>query len=129
MIADDHALPEYQPVICDRSFWIFTTKEELLNVIPDVNTWVRKGEVIATIHSIFGQLIEQYEAPEDSIVIGKETDPVASSGARIVHIGVLTGAFAPGKVRLLLGIFTDFRLMMGIYKLGRIIFQAKHYFF
>jgi predicted deacylase len=110
MIADDHALPEYQPVICDRSFWIFTTRGGLLNVIPEVNTWVRKGEVIATIHSIFGQLIELYKAPEDSIVIGKETDPVASSGARIVHIGVLTGSFAPGKVCLLLGIFADFQV-------------------
>ena len=98
-------------------------------MIPEVNTWVRKGDMIATIHSIFGQLIEQYKAPEDSIVIGKETDPVASSGARIVHIGVLTGTFAPGKVCLLLRIFTYFRLMTGIYKLGRIVFQAKHYIF
>ena len=69
-----------------------------MNVIPEVNTWVRKGEVIATITSIFGQLIEKYEAPDDSIVIGKEIDPVATSGARIVHLGVLTGSFAAGKV-------------------------------
>jgi predicted deacylase len=98
MIADDHSLPDSQPVICDRSFWIFTTKGGILNVIPEVNTWVKKGEVIATVHSIFGELIEQYEAPEDSIVIGKEIDPVASAGTRIAHIGVLTGSFASGKV-------------------------------
>jgi len=98
MIADDHSLPEYAPVICDKSFWIFTTRGGILNVIPDVFTWVRKGEKIATIHSIFGQLIAEYEAPEDGIVIGKEIDPVASSGARIVHIGVMRGGFAKGKV-------------------------------
>jgi len=98
MIADDHTVPEFQPVICDRSEWIFTTRGGILNVLPEVNTWVRKGELIATIHSIFGQLIEKYEAPEDSIVIGKEIDPVASSGARIVHLGILTGSFAAGKV-------------------------------
>ena len=69
-----------------------------MNVIPEVNTWVRKGEVIATITSIFGQLLEKYEAPEDSIIIGKEIDPVASTGARIVHLGILTGSFAKGKV-------------------------------
>ena len=68
-------------------------------MIPEVNTWVRKGELIATIHSIFGQLLEKYEAPDDSIVIGKEIDPVASSGARIVHLGILTGSFAQGKVK------------------------------
>jgi len=98
MISDDHSLPEYQPVICDRSYWIFTTKGGILHVLPEVNTWVRKGELIATIHSIFGQLIQSYHAPEDSIVIGKEIDPVASSGARIVHLGILTGSFAKGKV-------------------------------
>jgi len=98
MIADDHSLPEFQPVICDRSEWIFTTKGGILNVIPEVNTWIRKGETIATVHSIFGQLIEEYKASEDSIVIGKEIDPVASSGARIAHIGILTGSFAQGKV-------------------------------
>ena len=69
-----------------------------MNVIPDVFTWVRKGEKIATIHSIFGELIEEYTAPEDGIVIGKEIDPVASSGARIIHIGVMTGGYAAGKV-------------------------------
>lgn len=98
MIADEHSLPEYQPVICNRSVWIFTTRGGILNVIPEVNTWVRKGELIATVHSIFGQLIEEYKAPEDSIVIGKEIDPVASSGARIVHIGFTTGTFSEGKV-------------------------------
>lgn len=98
MIDEDHAVPEFPPVICDRSYWIFTTSGGILNVIPEVNTWVRKGELIATVHSIFGQLLENYEAPEDSIVIGKEIDPVASTGARIVHLGVLTGSFAKGKV-------------------------------
>jgi predicted deacylase len=100
MINDDSSLAaEEAPVICDRSYWIFTEKGGILNVLPEVNTWVRKGEVIATITSIFGQLIDKYEAPDDSIVIGKEIDPVASSGARIVHLGVMTGSFAKGKVR------------------------------
>jgi predicted deacylase len=101
MIADDHSLPEVQPIICDRSEWIFTTRGGILNVIPEVNTWVRKGELLATIHSIFGQLLEKYEAPEDTIVIGKEIDPVASQGARIVHLGIVRGTFAQGKVNLL----------------------------
>jgi len=99
MIDDDNSLQaEEAPVICDRSYWIFTEKGGILNVLPEVFTWVRKGEVIATVTSIFGQLIEKYEAPDDSIVVGKEIDPVASSGARIVHLGVMTGSFAQGKV-------------------------------
>ena len=66
-------------------------------MISEVNTWIIKGEAIATIHSIFGRLIEKYETPEDSIVIRKEINPAASSGARIVHIGFMTGSFSSGK--------------------------------
>lgn len=98
MIPDDHQQAEFKPVICDKSYWIFTTKGGILSVIPEVNTWVRKGEVIATIHSIFGQLIETYTAPEDCIIVGKEIDPVASSGSRIAHIGVCRGFYSTGKV-------------------------------
>ncbi|KAG4304289.1 hypothetical protein PORY_002264 [Pneumocystis oryctolagi] len=98
MIPDEHQQAEFKPIICDKSYWIFTTKGGILSVIPEVNTWVRKGEVIATIHSIFGQLIETYTAPEDCIIVGKEIDPVASSGSRIAHIGVCHGFYSTGKV-------------------------------
>ncbi|KTW31891.1 uncharacterized protein T551_01152 [Pneumocystis jirovecii RU7] len=98
MIPDEHQQAEFKPVICDKSYWIFTTKGGILSVIPEVNTWVRKGEIIATIHSIFGQLIETYTAPEDCIIVGKEIDPVASSGSRIAHIGVCHGFYSTGKV-------------------------------
>ncbi|GAO49334.1 hypothetical protein SAICODRAFT_16043, partial [Saitoella complicata NRRL Y-17804] len=94
MIPEDHSVPEYEPVICDRSYWIFCQKGGILSVIPEVNTWVRKDEVIATIHSIFGQLLDEIRAPEDGIVVGKEVDPVASSGSRIVHLGVTRGEYA-----------------------------------
>ena len=87
--------PEYEPVICDQSYWIFCTHGGILHVIPEVNTWVRKDEVLATIHSIFGELVHEYRAPEDSVVVGKECDPVASVGSRIVHLGVVHGNFAP----------------------------------
>lgn len=98
MIPDEHQQAEFKPVICDKSYWIFTTKGGILSVIPEVNTWVRRGETIATIHSIFGQLIETYTAPEDCIIVGKEIDPVASSGSRIAHIGVCRGFYSTGKV-------------------------------
>ncbi|KAG5437819.1 hypothetical protein PCANB_000533 [Pneumocystis canis] len=98
MIPDEHQQAEFKPIICDKSYWIFTTKGGILSVIPEVNTWVRKGETIATIHSIFGQLIETYTAPEDCIIVGKEIDPVASSGSRIAHIGVCHGFYSTGKV-------------------------------
>ncbi|KAK3822679.1 MAG: hypothetical protein J3Q66DRAFT_133677 [Benniella sp.] len=55
MIEDEHKVQDYNPIVCARSYWIFTKGDGILNVLPDVNTWVRKGEVIATLHNIFDE--------------------------------------------------------------------------
>lgn len=59
----------------------------------EINTWVKEGEVIARIHSIFGDLVEEYMAPSDGIIVGKSVNPVCASGDRILHLGVVTAEF------------------------------------
>lgn len=81
-----------------NQYWIFTKGGGILNVLPDVNTWVRKGELIATLHNIFGQEEHRYFAPEDGIVVGKSVDPVCQSGCRILHLGVVSDHFPEGKI-------------------------------
>lgn len=76
-------------VICKRSYWIYTDVGGLLRVHPDVTQLVKKGEIIASVHNIFGDLIKEYEAPEDGIVIGKNVSPVNQTGGRILHLGVV----------------------------------------
>ncbi|KAF9973585.1 hypothetical protein BGZ73_003164 [Actinomortierella ambigua] len=98
MIDDEHEVPDYDPVVCAKSYWIFTKGGGILNVLPDVNTWVRKGELIATLHNIFGQEEHRYHAPEDGIVVGKSVDPVCQSGCRILHLGVVSDSFPESKV-------------------------------
>ncbi|KAJ3214195.1 hypothetical protein HDU67_001999, partial [Dinochytrium kinnereticum] len=94
LIPSEPDLPEYEPVICSRSYWIFADKGGVLSVVPEIYTWVRKGEPIAYIHSLFGGLVKTYVAPEDGIVIGKSVDPVCESGSRILHLGVVEETFA-----------------------------------
>ncbi|KAJ2487182.1 hypothetical protein EV174_000663 [Coemansia sp. RSA 2320] len=89
MIPDEANTPEYEPVVCTRSFWIFAKSGGILTVHPDVSTWVRAGDLIATIHSVFGDLEEEYFAPQDGVIIGKHVDPVCQSGNRILHLGVV----------------------------------------
>ncbi|KAG0229268.1 hypothetical protein BGW42_001662 [Actinomortierella wolfii] len=98
MIGDEHEAPDYDPVVCAKSYWIFTHGGGILNVLPDVNTWVRKGELIATLHNIFGHEEHRYYAPEDGIVVGKSVDPVCQSGCRILHLGVVSDSFPESKV-------------------------------
>lgn len=89
----DASEPDDQPVICAKSYWIFAKQGGILNVLPDVNTWVKGGEAIATLHNIFGSLEATYYAPEDGIVVGKNVDPVCQSGNRILHLGVVSSEF------------------------------------
>ncbi|KAF9365301.1 hypothetical protein BGX34_010514 [Mortierella sp. NVP85] len=98
MVEDEHEVQDYDPVVCARSYWIFTKGGGILNVLPDVNTWVRKGEVIATLHNIFGEEEHRYFAPEDGIVVGKSVDPVCQSGCRILHLGVVNDRFPEGRI-------------------------------
>lgn len=79
--------PDHQPVICKSSEWIYTDDGGLLTVLPQVNTMVRKGEVIGRIHNVFGDVVREYTAPSDGIVIGKEVNPVNQTGGRMIHIG------------------------------------------
>jgi len=88
-------LPAQKPIdlppsaVCKRSFWTFTDRGGLLSVLPDVTDSVTKGEVIARQTNAFGDVVREYAAPQDGIIIGRSVDPVSQTGSRIVHLGVL----------------------------------------
>lgn len=83
------------PVLCSRSAWMYTDHGGLLQVLPKVTERVGRGEPVAHLRSIFGDLSREYAAPEDGIVIGHSVDPVADTGARILHLGVVAHEFDP----------------------------------
>lgn len=72
---------------------MFTSTGGILYVKHPVNTWVRKGEVIAEIRNIFGKLVDRHVAPNDGIVVGKGDNPVAQTGDRILHLGIVGETF------------------------------------
>jgi predicted deacylase len=57
-------------------------------VYPSLTDQVRKGDVIASLKNVFGDMIEEYLAPEDGIVIGKSVMPVGQTGSRVLHLGI-----------------------------------------
>ncbi len=59
-----------------------------------VATWVKKHEIIAEVTDIFGNLRQRYLAPEDGIIVGKATNPVCTSGSRLIHLGIVSNEFA-----------------------------------
>ena len=81
--------PTTPPVVCKSSYWLYTDTGGILRVDPNITKMVEKGQVIASLHDIFGKLIKEYRAPEAGIIIGKNIHPVAQTGSRILHLGIL----------------------------------------
>ena len=48
-----------------------------------------KGQTIARVRNIFGDVIREYAAPEDGIIIGRSVNPLNQTGSRIVHLGIV----------------------------------------
>lgn len=38
-------------------------------VRPEINTWVRKDQLIAVVKNIFGDIVKKYYAPEDGTIL------------------------------------------------------------
>ena len=77
-----------ETVICKKSYWIYTDTGGIMNVHPNVTDRVKKGEKIATIRNVFGDIVKEYTSPADGIVIGKSVSPINQTGGRILHLGI-----------------------------------------
>jgi len=88
MIAQRPVAPGPAPVLCEGAEWLYTDHGGLLEVFPDLTEGVRRDQVIARLTNIFGDVLREYRAPADGIVIGKSVNPVAQTGARILHLGI-----------------------------------------
>ncbi len=79
---------EHTPLICRRSYWIYSPIGGLLTVLPGLTERVKAGEVIARVTNIYGDLLHEHLAPEDGVVIGKSLNPVSQTGSRVLHLGL-----------------------------------------
>ncbi|MFT7634010.1 MAG: putative deacylase, partial [Mariniblastus sp.] len=76
------------PVLCEKSYWILAERGGMMRMTHKVTDKVKKGEPVCTQVNIFGELMHEYVAPEDGIVIGHCVNPIGQTGARIMHLGV-----------------------------------------
>jgi hypothetical protein len=78
-----------EPVLCGRSYWLYTERGGVLDVFPGLADRVSAGERIARVTDVFGDTVHEYTAPEPGIVVGKSVNPVNQAGSRILHLGVV----------------------------------------
>lgn len=81
--------PSKESKVCAKSYWLYTDKGGYLDIVVDLKQEVKQNDVIAILKNSFGAIIATYKVPEDGIVVGKSTNPVSSSGSRIIHLGIL----------------------------------------
>jgi len=89
MTDDDVEEHDEETVLCKKSYWIYSDTGGIMTVHPKVTELVKKGDVIATLRNIFGDVEKEYHAPEDGVVIGKSVSPINQTGGRILHLGIL----------------------------------------
>ncbi|CAK7207586.1 hypothetical protein SEUCBS139899_010396 [Sporothrix eucalyptigena] len=83
-----------EAVLCNRSYWTFTSTGGILRIFKDVAQIVQPGELVAEIQTIFGDVIERIHAPDyETVVVGVEDNPVAKTGSRVIHLGVVGNVF------------------------------------
>lgn len=87
MLSGPLLCPVKQTILCSGSYWLYTDEGGILRVLPDVVDRVAKGDVIAEVRTIFGEVTKRYHAPEDGVVVGRSVDPLNQTGSRILHLG------------------------------------------
>ena len=89
-VTDDEIEPATtEPILCRKSYWLYTDTGGLLTVEVDLLQRVTAGQIVATLRDVFGHVKRRFKAPEEGVVIGKSTMPVNSSGGRILHLGII----------------------------------------
>lgn len=76
-------------IICDSSAWENSSKGGLLEIKTQLTEVVEKGDIVAVIYNVFGDIIEEITAGHKGIVIGMRTKPNCNAGDRIVHLGTI----------------------------------------
>ncbi len=88
MYEEDIDKAEDEAIICKKSYWIYSRIGGIIQVHVQLTQQLKKGDLIATVRDVFGQVLKEYFAPEDGIVIGKSSNPIGQTGSRLIHLGV-----------------------------------------
>ncbi|HMQ10335.1 MAG TPA: succinylglutamate desuccinylase/aspartoacylase family protein [Oligoflexia bacterium] len=78
----------HESTICDNSFWIYSTRGGIVDVLPNLTDEIKAGQVIAHVYNVFGEIKEKVTTNKSGIVIGKNVIPNCDAGSRLLHIGV-----------------------------------------
>jgi hypothetical protein len=77
---------DVEPEFFDELEWIRTPHGGIFETEVDANTEVSEGETIATVSNIKGEVLAEFEAPYDSVVLCVRSYPVARPGDWVIEV-------------------------------------------
>lgn len=72
--------------LVEQSKWLRSNEGGILTVFPEVLSHVEKGEKIAEVRNIFGELNREFFAPEGGLVLAKNVNPIAQTGSALLNL-------------------------------------------
>lgn len=81
--------PEEKSIIIERSSWIRASRSGLLHVKISINSFVKKGELLAVITDPYGTMRIQVKAPNEGYIINVNESPIVHQGDAIFHISTV----------------------------------------
>lgn len=79
------------PVVITSSTWIRAHKSGLLHQKTEINKWVEKGSLLATITDPYGEMRVKVKAPNSGYIININQSPTVHQGDAILHISTSLG--------------------------------------
>jgi len=78
---------DLNPTLCVNSKWLFSPVGGLIEVLPEINSFIKKGQIIAIVKDIYGSVIYTHHSEWDGICISRLLNPVAMTGQRFIQVG------------------------------------------
>ncbi len=80
--------PPRETVMMTRFVGVRARRGGLLHTVAQLGAYVRQGEVLAHIYSIYGDELETIQAPTDGTFVRMTTFPSVATGERVITLGV-----------------------------------------
>lgn len=77
------------PQAYSATSWLRARRAGLLTVLPNVGDCVEVGQLVARQTDLFGNVIEEYAAPADGIVVCKNTTRLVTQNTGVVQVAVV----------------------------------------
>lgn len=74
------------PYVARGSQWVRASESGIVNHDYKLGDQVKKGDCLAEINSVYGELLSQVIAPKSGIIIGKQNIPLVQEGEAMYHI-------------------------------------------